>query len=127
MEIHEHPVITGKVGEIRVPIDHRDYKGIGKFIEKHRDYALWEAHRYERLQDDTDAWRNFTSRQSFKYRNIRKWWYPWFYFLFTYLVKRGILDGSAGFHYAAYKAWYFQTIRLLIKEYAVSNSSTKSH
>jgi glycosyltransferase involved in cell wall biosynthesis len=116
MEIHEHPIIEGRVGEIRVPIDHRDYKGLGKFIEKHRDYALWEARRYKSLIRDSENWEKLTRRQRFKYQNVRKWWYPWFYFVFTYIVKRGFLDGAAGFHYAAYKAWYFQTIRLLIQE-----------
>lgn len=38
------------------------------------------------------------------------------YFLFTYVAKRGFLDGRAGLHYAAYKAWYSRTIWLLIRE-----------
>lgn len=116
MEIHEHPIVEGKVGEIAAPIDHQDYKGLGKYIEKHRDYALWEAHRYRALQGNPAAWADFTERQTFKYRNLAKWWYPWFYFAYTYGVKGGFLDGGAGFHYAFYKAWYFQTIRLLIRE-----------
>lgn len=116
MEIHEHPIVQGTVGEITAPIDHRDYKGLGKFIEKHRDYALWEARRYAKLQKSALTSEHFTSRQRFKYRHLAKWWYPWLYFGFTYLLKLGFLDGSAGYHYAAYKAWYFQTIRLLIQE-----------
>jgi len=116
MEIHEHPIVEGLIGEVSAPIDHRDYKGLGKFIEKHRDYALWEARRFTKLSDNPETWENFTPRQRFKYRHLSKWWYPWFYFTFTYVVKLGVLDGSAGFHYAAYKAWYFQTIRLLIQE-----------
>lgn len=116
MEIHEHPIVEGKVGEIAVPIDHRDYNGLGKFIERHREYALWEAQRFVKLQDDPEAWKYFTARQRFKYRHLAKWWYPSFYFLFTYFAKLGCLDGGAGFHYAGYKAWYFKTIRLLIKE-----------
>lgn len=116
MEIHEHPIVEGDVGEIAVPIDHRDYKGLGKFIDRHRDYALWEARRYVKLKEDPAAWTHFTSRQRFKYRHISKWWYPWFYFTYTYIMKLGLLDGAAGLHYAAYKGWYFQTIRLLIKE-----------
>ncbi len=59
---------------------------------------------------------HFTDRQRFKYRHLAKWWYRWFYFLFTYVAKRGFLDGAAGFHYAFFKLWYFQTIRLLIRE-----------
>ena len=119
MEIHEHPIVEGEIGEIAAPIEHQDYRGLGKFIEKHRDYALWEAKRHAKLQDDAEAWKHLTSRQQFKYRHIASWWYPWFYFLFTYVVKLGVLDGGQGFHYAAYKAWYFQTIRLLIEEQCV--------
>lgn len=115
MEIHEHPIVDGKVGEISVPVEHRDFKGIAHFITKHRDYAQWEAQRYAALQATPEAWTHFTSRQRFKYRHLAKWWYPWFYFLFAYVVKRGFLDGSAGFHYAFYKLWYFQSIRLLIQ------------
>jgi len=121
MEIHEHPIVEGSVGEITVPIDHRDYKGLAKFIERHKDYALWEARRYALLQDDRTVWKGFTPRQRFKYRHLSAWWYPSFYFLFTYLAKRGFLDGAPGFHYAAYKAWYFRTIRLLIREQANSS------
>lgn len=120
MEVHEHPIVEGKVGEIATPIDHRDYNGLGKFIEKHRDYAQWEARRYANLQDNPAAWDHFTPRQKFKYRNLPNFWYPWFYFLFTYVFKLGVLDGVAGFNYAFYKAWYFQTIRLLIRENAQS-------
>jgi hypothetical protein len=47
-------------------------------------------------------------------------WYPGFYFLFTYIAKRGFLDGGAGLHYATYKAWYFRTIRLLIQEQSLN-------
>lgn len=116
MEIHEHPILDGAVGEIAVPVDHRDDRGLARFLEKHIDYARWEARRFSKLQGDARAWRHFTPRQRFKYRHLAKWWYPGFYFLFTYIAKRGFLDGGAGLHYAAYKAWYFQTIRLLIRE-----------
>lgn len=122
MEIHEHPIVEGAVGEIRVPIDHRDYKGLARFLEKHIDYARWEARRYVKLQENASAWAHFTGRQRFKYRHLPKWWYPIFYFLFTYVVKLGALDGVAGFQYAKHKSWYFQTIRLLIQEHSTSYS-----
>ena len=116
MEIHEHPIVGGPVGEIAAPIEHRDFKGLAPFLGKHRDYAQWEARRYVALQGTPDAWAQFTTRQRFKYRHLAAWWYPWFYFAFTYIARRGFLDGAAGFHYAFFKLWYFQTIRLLIRE-----------
>lgn len=118
MEIHEHPVVEGRLGEITVPIEHRDFRGLSHYITKHRDYAQWEARRFLTLRDTPEAWSHFTRRQHFKYSHISKWWYPAFYFLFAYFVKGGFRDGAAGFHLAFYKMWYFHTIRLLIIEYA---------
>jgi glycosyltransferase involved in cell wall biosynthesis len=116
MEIHEHPIVEGEVGEIGARIEHRDDRGLAHFIMKHRDYAQWEASRFAKMQGDEAVWAAMTDRQRFKYRHLRKWWFPWFYFAATYIAKLGFLDGEVGFHYAAYKAWYFQTIRLLIQE-----------
>lgn len=117
MEVHEHPVICGEVGEISSRIDHRDDRGVAKFIARHKDYALWEASRTLMLRDASmDVWEQLTKRQQKKYANIHKWWFAWAYFVWSYVVKRGFFDGGAGFAYAAYKLWYFATIRLLIKE-----------
>ena len=118
MEVHEHPVITGSVGEIRTEIAHRDYRGLGRFLERHLEYARWEARRLLALESaGSTAAAALTRRQRFKYANLRRWWYPWFYFVFAYLMRLGFLDGGAGFHYALYKSYYFQTVRLLLREY----------
>ena len=117
MEIHEHPVLEGSIGEIAEPIDHNDDRGILKFIDRHRDYALWEAHRYRLLIGAGEqAWSRLTPRQRTKYHNLPRWWYPFGYGIYQYLLKLGFLDGHAGFQYAFYKVWYFNSIRLLIKQ-----------
>jgi glycosyltransferase involved in cell wall biosynthesis len=121
MEIHEHPVIEGPVGEIEAKIEHHDFQGLSKFIDRHRNYAIWEARRYLLLERELrvqkgEKNRKLTSRQRFKYGNLERWWYPWVYFGYTYVMRRGFLDGAAGFYYACYKAWYFTTVRLLIHE-----------
>jgi glycosyltransferase involved in cell wall biosynthesis len=118
MEIHEHPIIEGEVGEILQCIEHNDDRGIAKFIDRHSDYAKWEAQRFLVLEsDDNGEMPPLTDRQAFKYRNLKKWWYPWFYFFYVFIVKRGFFDGTTGFLYAFYKAWYFLSIRLLILEH----------
>lgn len=117
MEIHEHPIVNGDVGEIVPRIIHRDFRGIKHFLNRHLEYAKWESERYHNLRSIGGARKvSLTKRQKFKYRNIEKCWYPWFYFLFDYFVKCRIFDGHAGFIYAFYKAWYFATIRELILE-----------
>lgn len=117
MEVHEHPVIDGKIGEIQSPLGHKDDRGLAHFIDRHRDYAAWEARRALALERSAPEHRNvLTRRQLFKYKHIERWWYPWCYFVYAYVIKRGFLDGAAGFHYAFYKTWYFSTVRLMIRE-----------
>lgn len=117
MEIHEHPIVDGNVGEIKTPIEHNDFRGIAKFLDRHRDYALWEAQRTLLAEQQLNSFGPaFTGRQRFKYAHIERWWYPWYYFVYAYFFKLGIFDGAAGFHYAFYKAWYFLSIRLIIRE-----------
>jgi glycosyltransferase involved in cell wall biosynthesis len=136
MEIHEHPVLGGAVGEIQAPIEHNEYRGLRHYIAKHNEYSSWEAARYLRLSGGEPAspklrqrggtvegtkveggeWDNLTDRQKRKYRHLAKWWAAPVYFLRGYVGKRGFLDGAAGFHFALLKAVYFYQIRLKIKE-----------
>lgn len=115
MEVHEHPQITGKVGRIKSRIVHDDDRGISKFVDRHIAYARWEAKRVETLVL-SDAWGKFSLRQKAKYSALGKGWYPVAYFFYVYVIRLGVLDGRAGLLYALYKAWYFLTIGLLIKQ-----------
>lgn len=118
MEIHEHPVIQGSVGEIKAPIQHNDYRGLKHYINKHNEYSDWEAHRYTALMKaGPEKWAELTPRQQKKYKNITKWWLAPAYFISCYILKRGFLDGAVGFHFAIMKSIYFYQIRLKIKEF----------
>ena len=125
MEVHEHPIIRGEIGHIQSAITHRDFKGIAPFLTKHVDYARWEAQRFAALHASGQSWNHLTRRQRFKYKHMAKAWYPYFYFLITYVVKFGFLDGAQGLHYASLKKWYFKTIRLLIAESAEHSQEEK--
>mgnify|MGYP003383440098 CR=1 FL=1 len=115
MEVHEHPQLAGEVGEIAARIDHRDFQGLGKFISRHLDYAQWELFRYKKISGTAEL-DTLTDRQKRKYQYIEKRWFALAYFLLAYIGKLGFLDGKSGLQYAFYKAWYFNTIRLLIHE-----------
>jgi glycosyltransferase involved in cell wall biosynthesis len=116
MEVHEHPIVRGSVGELRSPITHNDYKGLHAYIRRHNDYSSWEAARYAQLQATPEAWTDFTPRQKRKYRSLAKWWLAPLYFLHTYVWKLGFLDGFPGLAFALMKAIYFFQIRLKILE-----------
>lgn len=124
MEVHEHPVLSGPVGEIQAPIEHNDFRGLKHYIAKHNEYSSWEAMRYLRLMGSASAggdvslqeWQNLTDRQKKKYRNLAKWWFAPAYFIGSYIFKRGFLDGAVGFYFSLLKAIYFFQIRLKIHE-----------
>lgn len=132
MEVHEHPVLNGSIGEIKAPIEHNDFRGLKHYIGKHNEYSSWEAARYLRLTVAREQsnrphatgepgsnrcaseWDGLTERQRKKYQNLSKWWFAPAYFLVTFFLKKGILDGKVGFHFALSKAIYFYQIRLKI-------------
>lgn len=130
MEVHEHPVLEGSVGEIKAPIEHNDFRGLKHYIAKHNEYSSWEAIRYLRLRgqgsgdgiqesgsrESATEWENLTERQKKKYRYLAKWWFAPAYFVASYFLKKGFLDGAVGFHFALMKAIYFYQIRLKIIE-----------
>jgi hypothetical protein len=114
--------VDGPVGEIGLPIDHLDYRGLHHFIARHNAYSTWEANRYLQLERDADHRGRLTQRQIAKYRFVTRWWFPFAYFLFTYVVRRGFLDGRAGFVCAAFKADYFLQVREKIAELAAGQA-----
>lgn len=127
MEVHEHPIIDGPVGEIAARIDHRDDRGVLRFIDRHRDYAQWEAKRAKALEPHlANQASRLTARQRFKYRRLRSWWFPYAYFCAQYFMKLGFLDGHAGLQYAQLKFWYFSTVRLLLRENAAGEATSST-
>jgi glycosyltransferase involved in cell wall biosynthesis len=114
MEIHEHPVITGSVGQFKSTIVHKDYKGLEHYIARHNAYSSWEARRYLQLKAQTDV--RFTFRQTLKYKLVTTGLLPFLYFVGTYIFKLGFLDGISGFYFAKYKAHYFFQIQTKIIE-----------
>jgi len=112
MEIHEHPIIKGKVGYIKSTIIHNDFRGLDHFIHKHNQYSTWEAKRYLKNYNFINI--KFTFRQNIKYFLIWAGVLPLTYFIVTYFFKLGFLDGKTGYYFARYKANYFFQIQTKI-------------
>lgn len=125
MEVHEHPVLPGTQGTLTATIEHNDYKGIHAYIARHNDYSSWEAARHSKLMSTPQAWEHFTPIQRKKYRALAKWWLAPAYFLHSYVIKRGFLDGGVGLIFAILKAIYFFQIRLKIIERQAASVSSK--
>jgi len=142
MEVHEHPVLQGSIGELKSKIDHNDFKGLHSYIAKHNEYSSWEARRYIKLRNvgvpmgavssetetgstptATSHNEHFTSNQRRKYNNLTRWWLAPVYFLYTFVYKLGFLDGRAGYTFARMKAIYFWQIRLKIAEFVATKTN----
>lgn len=108
---------SGTVGVIKAPLVHHDLRPFSSHIAKHNEYSDWEARRYLQLMENGEKRLGaLTKRQRRKYQFMTRWWMAPAYFLASYFLKRGFLDGSTGFHFAFFKMWYFWQIRLKILE-----------
>lgn len=119
MEIHEHivPRREGAEYTISARLEHHDKRPLDAYYRKHEEYARWEANRYRMLFEKygaIDSVPNLTRRQREKYKNIAKWWFALAYFVVSYFLKGGFMDGKAGFVFALGKMKYFRRIRQLL-------------
>ena len=94
MEIHEHLQVEGEIGIIKTRLEHHDKRSLENYYAKHEEY-------FSKL----------TNRQRTKYNLIKKWWFGFAYFCVCYFLKRGFLDGKAGYVFARGKWRYFRKIR----------------
>jgi glycosyltransferase involved in cell wall biosynthesis len=118
MEVHEHPIIEGKISQIKSPVIHNDFKGLEHYIARHNAYSSWEANRYYHLRKS--GFTNLNYRQKIKYKIIGTGLLPLIYFWGSYIFKLGFLDGREGYYFAKYKANYFFQIQTKIREHRKS-------
>jgi glycosyltransferase involved in cell wall biosynthesis len=117
MEVHEHPILKGDIGEIKSKIDHQDFRGISQYVIKHNEYASWEAARYFKNINDKQISARFTWKQKLKYRLMKSIWIGPMYFLGSFFALGGWKDGYRGLAFAILKMSYFTQIYCRIKEY----------
>jgi glycosyltransferase involved in cell wall biosynthesis len=114
MEIHEHPIIQGKIGIMKSPIIHYDFKGLAHYVAKHNEYSTWEANRYLMLLGVQE--KKLTFRQKIKYKLLDTWSFGLMYFILNYIFYLGFLDGRVGYIFSVYKMQYFFNVKAKIFE-----------
>lgn len=116
MEIHEHPMLDGEIGNINSKIDHRDFRGVGAYMSKHNEYAAWEAARYAKLNSQMKIQGQWTWKQRFKYRFMRTIWIGPIFFFGSFIFMGGFRDGIRGLAFAILKMSYFTQIYCRLEE-----------
>lgn len=107
VEGHYQPCLAGRAGLLRAHLWHEDSKPLYAWIERHNRYSDWEAAlrrdgRLRALAGHEPPW-----RRMLKIAFDRLPGRPLLAFLHSYVWKLGFLDGQAGFHYAAARAFYY--------------------
>lgn len=116
MEVHEHPILRGEVGEVLSKIDHQDFRGVAHYVTKHNDYSSWEAYRFMKTAGNRAGRASWTWKQKLKYSLMRSPLIGPLYFIGTFLVMGGFRDGTRGLSFAILKMAYFTQVYCKIRE-----------
>lgn len=126
MEIHERVVVQGRVGSLKTPLIHEDFKGLEAYITRHNKYSTWEARvRYRylttgRYGETTIAPRLFGNAQErrrfLKALIIRLPFEQHLWFFYHYIVRFGFLEGRPGLIACQIRASYIAQTRAKLYE-----------
>jgi len=120
MEVHEHVVVSGKVGEIKTPILHRNFNSMSRFIIKHDEYSNYECKVHTQGSETNIKAKFFGSteerRRYIKKKLIRNPIAPIVYFLYLYILRGGFREGYPGFYYILYQCIYLYFVNSKIYE-----------
>lgn len=113
VEGHYQPHTEQGVGRLRGRIAHDDQDPVASWFERHNRYSGWEAY----LRAHADARAEVASRRTSKGQVFdRVPFKPLAFFVYSYLVRGGFLDGRAGFDYAVALSTYYWQIGVKYRE-----------
>jgi glycosyltransferase involved in cell wall biosynthesis len=122
-EVHEHVVLRGRTGRLSTPLRHEDRRPLRAWVDNHNRYSDWETHVYRSLRSEPLGVRALLSGGPGRWRHngLKRLWVrlpcrPLARFAAFYLVRRGFLDGRAGFRYGVLMAFYEYLIGLKLRE-----------
>jgi hypothetical protein len=109
-EVHEHVVLDGRTAYLKRDMLHYAYPDIHTWVEKHNRYSNWEA-KVEVSGESAQSSMLDIGGQLAKRRALRDWsrrmpFRPTLRFLYSYILKRGFLDGREGFMFCRLLATY---------------------
>ncbi|NET61985.1 MAG: glycosyltransferase family 2 protein, partial [Symploca sp. SIO2E6] len=124
-EVHEHVILEGAVGYLNNDMEHRDFRDIYHWLERHNRYSNWESRVYLNMLTGTDdsgtiganLWGDAVQRKRF----LKKVWVwlpfkPTLRFILFYIIRLGFLDGKAGYIYARLLSQYEYQIGVKLHE-----------
>jgi glycosyltransferase involved in cell wall biosynthesis len=121
MEVHERLLVEGRIGRLKTPLIHEDFKGLEAYISRHNQYSSWEAKVRQRLlksRNGTTAtlhprlFGDHQERRRFlKMIAMRVPFEPQLWFLYHYFFRLGFLEGKAGLIASKIRTGYIAQVR----------------
>jgi glycosyltransferase involved in cell wall biosynthesis len=122
-EVNEEYITSGGVAYLRGHLNHYPFNnGITYWFERHNRYSSMEAIAKANVRSEPIAIGALFSREPIdRRRALKQVLYriplrPLVVFLYLYIIRLGILDGSAGFHFSRMRAAYEMLIDLKVIE-----------
>lgn len=106
VEGHYQPQITkGRVVTLEKKLSHSDEDGLYDYFARHNRYSDWEAIMLSQKDFVSTNSRSFKGRLAARLPAK-----PVVFFVYSYLIRRGFLDGRRGLHYAVALSFYYWQI-----------------
>jgi hypothetical protein len=116
MELHVQPVPLrpdDEIRELKRRLTHDDLEPLAHYFDRHNRYSDWEAHlrvAAERVSSSASA----RTRQGKMWSAVP--FKPFVFFVYSYIVRLGFLDGRAGLWYAMVQSQYYWQIELKVRQ-----------
>jgi len=113
LEVHYQPEATGEVGRTSGLLAHHDLDPVRTWFDRHNKYSDWEDY----IHADPAMRRSVRSSKSLQGQRFDVVPFkPLAFWVYSYIVRAGFLDGRAGLDYAVALASYYWQIGLKTRE-----------
>lgn len=124
LEVHYQPEATGEVGRTAGLLAHHDLDPVRTWFDRHNKYSDWEAY----IHADPAMRRSVRSSKSMQGQRFDVVPFkPVAFWVYSYIVRGGFLDGRAGMDYAVALATYYWQIGLKTRELQQNGSRLAEH
>lgn len=114
IEFHYQPKVNGRILKAKNAMIHNDNDPISSWVERHNKYAVYQAKINQRVQLKKMIDSNKTSQgrlfSKIPFKSLA-------FFLYSYLIRAGFLDGTRGFQYNYLLAHHYYLQKIYEKDF----------
>ena len=113
VEGHYQPLVNGRIGMFKNYVSHYDPDPLYDYFSRHNRYSDWEAS-MRISQSSRNSVRESKTLQGKLFEMLPG--KPIVFFIYSYFLRLGFLDGRAGFNYSLALSFYYWQINLKYRE-----------